>query len=368
MLVAELEKAYAMKLKAGEAASPELSAIMVDYYPRKLEVFGIPKPKELQTVIQGDIPLHELRYLIEDMADTMKLGGRNNIYALGGNPGRSSMGGPRHNRLRTENPAELFTGPKTAYEMVGEYWVRIARGDRFDFTKTKAGSDVWFSKPPPGAHASKVNKYNSLDPIEFNADTLKRIMATKTTIKKADIARDAAKDYPILSKIDEKFPKLGLRGSRRIQSEGTNVREVTISGKKYILYHVVSGSDNPMLASTPAAILLNPRTGTSRILAFDELDLLGGASRAILNTGLPKGFVTVNSGSFTYSNDILKQVGIKPVKDKKPLAKTEKPEIDEPVGKMIKEVSAVPERLWSGSIPAMTSTEDKRKWRRFENR
>ena len=367
VLVAELEKAYAMKLRAGEAASPELSAILVDYYPRKLEVFGIPKPKELQTVIQGDIPLHELRYLIEDMAKTMKLEGRDNVYAFGGNPARSSMAGPRNNRLKTENPAQLFTGPKTAYEMVGDIWVRIARGDRFDFTKTKPGSVVWFSKPPPGANAHKVNKYNSLDPIEFNADTLKRIMATKTTIKKADIARDAAKDYPMLSKIDEKFPKLGLRGSRRIQSQGTDVREVTISGKEYILYHVVSGSDNPMLASTPAAILLNPRTGTSRILAFDELDLLKGSSRAVLNTGLPKGFVTVNSGSFTYSNDILKQVGIKPVKDKK-FVKTEKPDIDEQVGKMIKEVSAVPERLWSGSIPAITSTEDKRKWRRFENR
>ena len=362
VLVAELEKAYAMKLRAGEAASPELSAILVDYYPRKLEVFGIPKPKELQTVIQGDIPLHELRYLIEDMADTMKLGGRDNIYALGGNPGRSSMGGTRHNRLRTENPAELFTGPRTAYEMVGDIWVRIAKGERFDFTKTKPGSDVWFPKPPPGAHASKVNKYNSLDPIEFNADTLKRIMAAKTTIKKSDIAREAAKEHPMLS-------KLGFKGSRRIQSEGTNVREVTISGKKYILYHVVSGSDNPMLASTPAAILLNPRTGTSRILAFDELDLLGGAKRAILNTGLPKGFVTVNSGTFTYSDNILKQVGIKKTVKDKPIVETPKPDIDQKIADMIKGTSAAPELAQTGIIPAMT--DKKRKYGlggRFENR
>ena len=362
VLVAELEKAYAMKLRAGEAASPELSAILVDYYPRKLEVFGIPKPKELQTVIQGDIPLHELRYLIEDMADTMKLGGRNNIYALGGNPGRSSMGGPRHNRLRTENPAELFTGPRTAYEMVGDIWVRIAKGERFDFTKTRPGSDVWFPKPPPGAHALKVIKYNLLDPIEFNADILKRIMATKTTIKRADIAREAAKEHPMLS-------KLGFKGSRRIQSEDTNVRPVKIKGKEYILYHVVSGSDNPMLASTPAAILLNPRTGTSRILAFDELDLLSGKTRKIFDTGFPNGFVTVNSGSFTYPEHILKQVGIKRKVKEEPIVTTKAPEIDQHITDMLKGTSAAPELAQTGIIPAMT--DKKRKYGlggRFENR
>ena len=352
VLVAELEKAYAMKLKAGEAASPELSAIMVDYYPRKLEVFGIPKPKELQTVIQGDIPLQELRYLINDMADTMGLEGRNNIYALGGNPGRSSMGGPKNNRLKTENPAELFTGPRTAYEMVGDIWVRIAKGERFDFTKTKPGSNVWFSKPPPGADARKVNKYNSLDPIEFNADTLKRIMATKTTIKKADIARDAAKEHPLLS-------RFGFKGTRRIQSEGTNVRPAKINGKDYILYHVVSGSDNPMLASTPAAILLNPRTGTSRILAFDELDLLSGKTRKIFDTGFSHGFVTVNSGSFTYSDDILKQVGIKKRGKGEEIVKTKTPDIDQHITDMLN-TSAAPELAQSGTIPALTSIKTKR--------
>ena len=358
VLVAELEKAYAMKLRAGEAASPELSAILVDYYPRKLEVFGIPKPKELQTVIQGDIPLHELRYLIEDMADTMKLGGRNNIYALGGNPGRSSMGGPRHNRLRTENPAELFTGPRTAYEMVGDIWVRIAKGERFDFN-----TGGWTPKPGVGAHGTRVKKYNSLDPIEFNAETLNRIMATKTTIKRADIAREAAKEHPMLS-------RLGFKGSQRVQSEGTNVRPVTINGKKYILYHVVSGSDNPMLASTPAAILLNPRNGTSRILAFDELDLLGGAKRSVLNTGLPKGFVTVNSGTFTYSDNILKQVGIKKRGKDEAIVETPKPDMSKQIDDMIKGVSAAPELAQTGIIPAIT--DKKRMWgergKRYANR
>jgi hypothetical protein len=325
---------------------------MVDYYPRKLEVFGIPKPKELQTVIQGDIPLQELRYLIEDMAKTMNLADKNNIYALGGNPGRSSMGGPKNNRLKTENPAELFIGPKTAYEMVGEFWVRIARGERFDFTKTKPGSNVWFPKPPPGAHASKVNKYNSLDPIEFNADTLKRIMDSKSKIKRADIARESAKEHPILS-------RFGFKGTRRIQSEGTDVREVSISGKKYILYHVVSGSDNPMLASTPAAILLNPRTGTSRILAFDELDLLSGSTRKIFDTGFSRGFVTVNSGSFTYSDDILKQVGIKKRGKDEKIVKTKTPDIDQHIDDMLN-TSAAPELAQSGTIPALTSTKKKR--------
>ena len=354
VLVAELEKAYAMKLRAGEAASPELSAILVDYYPRKLEVFGIPKPKELQTVIQGDIPLHELRYLIEDMAKTMKLGGRNNIYALGGNPGRSSMGGPRHNRLRTENPAELFTGPRTAYEMVGDIWVNIAKGKRFD-PKTNS----WHSKPTSGKKYRYV--YNELDPMEFNANTVKLIMDTKAKFKRAEITKEAAKEHPILS-------RFGFKGTKRVQSESTNVREVTISGKKYILYHVVSGSDNPMLASTPAAILLNPRTGTSRILAFDELDLLHGKKRAFLDTGFPNGFVTVNSGSFTYPDHILKQVGIKRKVKEEPIVTTKAPEIDQKITDMLN-VSAAPELAQTGIIPAIT--DKKRKYglgRRFENR
>ena len=357
VLVAELEKAYAMKLKAGEAASPELSAIMVDYYPRKLEVFGIPKPKELQTVIQGDIPLHELRYLIEDMADTMKLGGRNNIYALGGNPGKSSMGGPGMNRIKTENPAELFTGPKTAYEMVGDMWVNIAKGERFDFN-----TGGWTPKPGVGAHGTRVKKYNSLDPIEFNAETLNRIMATKAKKKREAITKEAEEKHPILS-------RFGFKGTQRVQSESTNVREVTISGKKHILYHVVSGSDNPMLASTPAAILLNPRTGTSRILAFDELDLLSGKTRKIFDTGFPNGFVTVNSGSFTYPEHILKQVGIKRKVKEEPIVTTKAPEIDQHITDMLKGTSAAPELAQTGIIPAMT--DKKRKYGlggRFENR
>ena len=357
VLVAELEKAYAMKLKAGEAASPELSAIMVDYYPRKLEVFGIPKPKELQTVIQGDIPLHELRYLIEDMADTMKLGGRNNIYALGGNPGKSSMGGPGMNRIKTENPAELFTGPKTAYEMVGDMWVNIAKGERFDFN-----TGGWTPKPGVGTHGTRVKKYNSLDPIEFNAETLNRIMATKAKKKREAITKEAEGKHPILS-------RFGFKGTQRVQSESTNVREVTISGKKHILYHVVSGSDNPMLASTPAAILLNPRTGTSRILAFDELDLLSGKTRKIFDTGFPNGFVTVNSGSFTYPEHILKQVGIKRKVKEEPIVTTKAPEIDQHITDMLKGTSAAPELAQTGIIPAMT--DKKRKYGlggRFENR
>jgi hypothetical protein len=356
VLVAELEKAYAMKLKAGEAASPELSAILVDYYPRKMEVFGIPKPKELQTVLQGDIPLHELRYLIEDMAKTMDLGGRNNIYALGGNPGKSSMSGTTHNKILSENPAELFTGPRTAYEMVGDIWVNIAKGERFDFN-----TGGWTPKPGVGAHGTRVKKYNSLDPIEFNAETLNRIMATKAKKKREAITKEAAKEHPILS-------RFGFKGTKRVQSESTNVREVKIKGKDYILYHVVSGSDNPMLASTPAAILLNPRTGTSRILAFDELDLLSGKTRKIFDTGYPNGFVTVNSGSFTYPDHILKQVGIKRKVKEEPIVTTKAPEIDQKITDMLN-VSAAPELAQTGIIPAIT--DKKRKYGlggRFENR
>ena len=358
VLVAELEKAYAMKLKAGEAASPELSAIMVDYYPRKLEVAGIPKPSELQTVLHGDIPLGELRYLIEDMADTMNLGGKNNIYALGGNPGKTSMSGTRHNRILSENPAELFTGPRTAYEMVGDMWVDIAKGKRYDFNTGR-----WHSKPTHGK--GYPSAYNKLDPMEFNAGTINRIMATKARIKRKEITAQAAKEHPMLS-------RFGLKGSRRIQSENTNVREVTIKGKKYILYHVVSGSDNPMLASTPASILLNPRTGTSRILAFDELDLLKGSKRALLDTGFPKGFVTVNSGTFTYPAHILKQVGIKKVVKDKPIKETAKPSgVYENIDKML-DASMVQELVEAATIPATTAiTKKKRKYGlggRFENR
>ncbi len=354
VLVAELEKAYAMKLKAGEAASPELSAILVDYYPRKMEVFGIPKPKELQTVLQGDIPLHELRYLIEDMAKTMDLGGRNNIYALGGNPGKSSMSGTTHNKILSENPAELFTGPRTAYEMVGDIWVNIAKGKRFD-PKTNS----WHSKPTPGKKYRYV--YNELDPMEFNANTVKLIMDTKAKFKRKEITKEAAKEHPILS-------RFGFKGTKRVQSESTNVREVKIKGKDYILYHVVSGSDNPMLASTPAAILLNPRTGTSRILAFDELDLLSGKTRKIFDTGYPNGFVTVNSGSFTYPDHILKQVGIKRKVKEEPIVTTKAPEIDQKITDMLN-VSAAPELAQTGIIPAIT--DKKRKYGlggRFENR
>jgi hypothetical protein len=354
VLVAELEKAYAMKLKAGEAASPELSAILVDYYPRKMEVFGIPKPKELQTVLQGDIPLHELRYLIEDMAKTMDLGGRNNIYALGGNPGKSSMSGTTHNKILSENPAELFTGPRTAYEMVGDIWVNIAKGKRFD-PKTNS----WHSKPTSGKKYRYV--YNELDPMEFNANTVKLIMDTKAKFKRKEITKEAAKEHPILS-------RFGFKGTKRVQSESTNVREVKIKGKDYILYHVVSGSDNPMLASTPAAILLNPRTGTSRILAFDELDLLSGKTRKIFDTGYPNGFVTVNSGSFTYPDHILKQVGIKRKVKEEPIVTTKAPEIDQKITDMLN-VSAAPELAQTGIIPAMTDKKRKYGMRgRFENR
>ena len=219
-----------------------------------------------------------------------------------------------------------------------------------------------FPKPPPGSHATKVNKYNSLDPIEFNANTLKGIMDIKARIKRAEITAQAAKEHPMLS-------RLGFKGSQRVQSEGTNVREVTISGKKYILYHVVSGSDNPMLASTPAAILLNPRNGTSRILAFDELDLLGGAKRSVLNTGLPKGFVTVNSGTFTYSDNILKQVGIKKRSKDEATVETPKPDMSKQIDDMIKGVSAESELAQTGIIPAITDKKRKYGMRgRFENR
>ena len=240
--------------------------------------------------------------------------------------------------------------------MVGDIWVNIAKGKRFD-PKTNS----WHSKPTSGKKYRYV--YNELDPMEFNANTVKLIMDTKAKFKRVEITAQAAKEHPMLS-------KLGFKGSQRIQSAGTNVREVTISGKKYILYHVVSGSDNPMLASTPAAILLNPRNGTSRILAFDELDLLGGAKRSVLNTGLPKGFVTVNSGTFTYSDDILKQVGIKRKAKEESTVTTKAPEIGEKVTDMLKGTSAAPELAQTGIIPAIT--DKKRMWgergKRYANR
>ena len=351
VLIAELRKVQAMVLKEGKPVSPELAQIVEAYHPRKIEVTGVPKPKQLQSVLEGDIPLPELRLLIDDMSKYVDEG-RPNIYAFGGNPQQTAMSGTRHSKILSENPAELFVTKNSTYDMIGDIWSRISEGQRFDTIQNK-----WFPKPTPGAHGKRVTKYNSLDPMEFNSDTINKIMGSKTKARKKVLKREAEEKYPLASRFK--------KGFSRIQSENVGAETVKIKGKDHILYHSVRGSDDPLLASTPAALLLNPRTGTTRVLAYDEFDLGSGLTKRVLETGFKKGFWTVNSGTFTYPDSILRRVGVKKRPKEKAIEYTQPdPKMYERIDEML-DVS--PAKEW-GKRAVIPSTIVGTKKKRDENR
>ena len=300
VMIAELRKIYGMKLKAGESISPELMNVVREYHPRLVESKGVPSVGEMKSVLDSDIPNSEMKALVSDMADHVDKGG-NNIFTLGGNPQRSSMAGPDKRRILSENPAELFTVGRTTYNSVGEIWAKLAEGQRFDYKHGR-----WIPKSQAraynnmGDNLEAILKAEGKKPVRdlpFDADTVARIMKTK-----ARIARKHAETQGT--------------ANPNIQSEGVRPRDVTIGagrGKKdYLLYHTATRSDDPLLAGVPAAILFNPKTGVSRILSYDELDIFSKMARGVGETGYKKQFFTVNSGTFAYPDKILKRAGVKP--------------------------------------------------------
>ena len=285
VMIAELRKAYGMRLKAGESISPELLSVVRQYHPRLVETKGLPNPKQLNEVLGEDIPDDILNALISDMPKTMQ-GERTNILTLGGNPSKTAMSGPEKKKIASENPTELFvTGGMNTYGMVGDIWSRMMAGERFYVTSWNTAPKINWIKP---GHS----KYDSEGiHTEFNSDSVNYFMSAKAKKGEYEAAYHS-------------------KANPNIQSKGVRARDVKINGDDYLLYHTVSRSDDPLLASVPASVLFNPRTGVSRILSADELDIFERGVRRVTEAGFPNRFWTLNYGKYTYDDKLLERAGL----------------------------------------------------------
>ena len=284
-MIAELRKAYGMRLKAGESISPELLSVVRQYHPRLVETKGLPNPRQLNEVLGEDIPDDILNALISDMPKTMQ-GDRTNILTLGGNPSKTAMSGPEKKKIASENPTELFvTGGMNTYGMVGDIWSRMMAGERFYVTSWNTAPKINWIKP---GHS----KYDSEGiHTEFNSDSVNYFMSAKAKKGEYEAAYHS-------------------KANPNIQSKGVRARDVKINGDDYLLYHTVSRSDDPLLASVPASVLFNPRTGVSRILSADELDIFERGVRRVTEAGFPNRFWTLNYGKYTYDDKLLERAGL----------------------------------------------------------
>ena len=282
VMIAELRKIFAMKLKSGDKVSPELWSIVEQYHPRLLEVKGLPTAQQLNHVLDEDIPDGMLDVLISAMPKSMVNDKRVNILSLGGNPSRTAMRGPESKKIASENPTELFVvGGRNTYGMIGDMWSRMKSGERFYVTS-------WDSAPTINWIKSGHRKYDSDDiHTEFNADSVKYFMSAKA--KRAE------------------YEARGKNVNPNIQSKNVKPKDVVINGDVYLRYNTVSRSDDPLLASVPASVLFNPRTGVSRILSFDELDIFEKGARTFTEMGFSKRFHTLNYGKYTYGDDLLEK-------------------------------------------------------------
>ena len=295
VMIAELRKAYGMRLKAGEPISPELLSVVKQYHPRLVETNGLPSPRQLNEVLGEDIPDDILNALISDMPKSMR-GERTNILTLGANPSKTAMRGPEKKKITSENPAELFTvGGLNTYGMVGDMWSRMMAGERFYVTAWNTSPKVTWVK---SGHKRYGEAYG-----EFNADSVNYLMSAK------------AKSAEYLARHQNKV-------NVNIQSKGVNARDVDINGDDYLLYHTVSRSDDPLLASVPASVLFNPRTGVSRILSADELDIFERGIRRATEAGFPNRFWTLNYGKYTYDDKLLEKAGLGKGPPLKPITET----------------------------------------------
>ena len=283
VMLAELRKIFAMKLKSGEKVSPELWSIVEQYHPRLLEVKGLPSAQQLNHVLDEDIPDEMLDVLISAMPKSMVDDKRVNILSLGGNPSRTAMRGPESKKIASENPTELFVvGGRNTYGMIGDIWSRMKADERFYITSWNSSPTINWVKP---GH----RKYDDTGmDREFNADSVGEIMLAKT------------KSAEYLARNQNKV-------NVNIQSKNVDPKDVVINGDDYLMYKTVSRSDDPLLASVPASVLFNPRTGVSRILSFDELDIFEKGARTFTEMGFPKRFHTLNYGKYTYGDDLLEK-------------------------------------------------------------
>ena len=287
VLIAELRKAFGMRLKSGKAVSPELLKVVEQYHPRLVKSDGIPTVDQMRQVLGDNIPEQFLAPLIDDMARTMS-GDRPNILLFDGNPERIAMTGvAKKGRITSENTTEVFTFPKGSYDMMGELWANLMAGNRFN-PNLKQVSDKSWVKPDNPRYKKLVKEFPDQG---FNEKTINQYFAIK-----ADMAR-----YQIKSQ--------GTHNTN-IYSEGLRPRMIDIDGQDFLTYRVVSQSDNPLLANMPATILFNPRTGVSRILSYDELDIFAGKLRKVTETGYKNRVHTVNYGKYIYDDAKLNKAGV----------------------------------------------------------
>ena len=284
VMIAELRKAFGLRIKSGKPVSPEMLQIVEQYHPRLVKTDGVPTLDDMREVLGDNIPDQYLAPLVDDMSRTM-VGDRPNIVAYDGNPSQVAMSGPvKRGTLKGENTTELLTLQKSTYDMMGDVWAHLMAGHRFDPNLKDLRERNW-KKPGDKGYDELVEKYPEQG---FNKETIDNFFRVK-----AYMARKLAEHKKT--------------ANPNIYSEGLNTRMVDIDGQEFLVYRVVSQSDNPLLANTPATILLNPRTGVSRILQYDELDL---TVKALTEAGYPNRFHTVNYGKFIYDDAKLKRAGV----------------------------------------------------------
>ena len=287
VLIAELRKAFGMRLKSGKNVTPELLQVVEQYHPRLIKSDGIPTVNQMRQVLGDNIPEQYLAPLIDDMARTM-LGDRPNILLFDGNPEQIAMTGvAKKGRIKSENTTEVFTFPKSSYDMMGELWANLMAGNRFNPELKQVSAKSWV-KPGDKRYNDLADRFPDQG---FNQKTIDQYFAIK-----ADMAR-----YQIKSQ--------GTYNTN-IYSEGLRPRMIDIDGQDFLTYRVVSQSDNPLLANMPATILFNPRTGVSRILSYDELDIFAGKLRKVTETGYKNRVHTVNYGKYIYDDAKLNKAGV----------------------------------------------------------
>ena len=304
LMIAELRKVYAMNIRSGKPVSTELYSVIRDYHPRLLEIKGIPNSRQMNELLGTDIPSPIMDELIGDMAKYTD-DAAENVFTLGGNPERSAFQGPPSRKLSPpeESMTAIFAKKGTTYSMIGDFWARSQAGWKFDF-----GQNKW--------HKPGTPKYSKLDDLSFDQDTIVRYMDTKEYWATSGVK---AKQKAIVS-----------------QSRGVNPRFVDVGDTPHLVYHTAQKSDDPLLAGVPAVVVLNPQTGISRIMSYDQFDIFDDIARGVGESGFQKSFHTVDIGEYIYGDDLLEMAGLGPAVRKKLTGTVKNPDMIDQIEGMIK--------------------------------
>ena len=377
VIASEIRKDLGFRMKRGESIPASYLDAIKAFHPAMIEATGMMTPQMAREMFDINV---EDKFLAPLLEYSLGKGGKidssdQNIYTAGANPGQILSAQSRH--------IDVLTHQGSGLQVLGDTWSYILGGHRFNFDTPMTKKGSWKSSKDP--------LYKGLPEASLTADYINKVHR----VKKA--AQMRANGY-VLYRDGKKVPlpmKKKQRGSgidwlaytkdggqykrdKSIKSYTANyeskmpkVSELMIDGDPYFIFNTSKRTTDDLLGTLPGTILVNSKTGVTRILSADELDLGSGWIRAALETGFRNRFWTMFYGEHRFTDQQYKRAGIQsPDKKKSIPVKREGIEADPmaKAGELVKKVvKTKPDLLqfWAEQLiePASIAT-----GREYENR